>query len=256
MAITTYSQGLSLEHLIPTEGVDFDFSFAFQPIVNARTRQVISFEALVRGPHGEPSADVFAQLRNGSRNRFGQICHLRAIYVASQLNVRTQLNINLFSNASHLTRASIRATVRTALHCSFPIENIVFEVSEAGRMTDYAHLANIFKSHQEFGFQTAIDDFGTGYSGLKLLVEYQPSYIKLDRNLIADIHEDRVKQAIFRGVSQVCKELSIDMMAEGVEKAEEYRWLHTAGVNIFQGYYFARPAFEALVEVPPQLFAL
>jgi EAL domain-containing protein (putative c-di-GMP-specific phosphodiesterase class I) len=52
---------------------------------------------------------------------------------------------------------------------------------------------------QEFGFKTAIDDFGVGYSGLNLLVEYQPTYIKLDRHMIGNIHQDSVKQHIFMG---------------------------------------------------------
>jgi len=253
---STPHEGLTTGDLAVVEGVDFEFSFAFQPIVNAVTHEVISFEALVRGPAGQPSSDVFAKLRRDSLHRFDEAAHLRAIDLASRLNLRTHLNINLFPKAAYLARANIRATLRASLHHGFPVENIVFEVSEAGRLIDYRRLINIFKSHQEFGFQTAIDDFGTGYSGLKLLVEFQPNYLKLDRNLIADIHQEPVKQSIVRGIHRVCRELSIVMMAEGVEKAEEYRWLHAEGVNIFQGYYFARPAFEALCEVHPRLFAV
>ena len=235
---------------------DFEFSFAFQPIVNARTHQVVSFEALVRGPDGEPSADVFARVPRSSLLRFDQACRLKAIQLASRLHVETQLNINLLPKSIYLTGMNIGTTLLASSQCGFPIENIVFEVSEAGRLTDYRRMVNIFKEHEEFGFKTAIDDFGTGYSGLKLLVEYQPNYIKLDRNLIADIHEDRVKQTIVKAMGYVCRQLSIEMMAEGVEKAEEYRWLHEAGINLFQGYYFARPAFEALSEVSPKLFAV
>ena len=96
---------------------------------------------------------------------------------------------------------------------------------------------------------TAIDDFGMGYSGLKLLLDYQPNYIKLDRNLIANIQWDKVKQSVFSGVQQMCNDLSIKLVAEGVETADEYAWLQNAGVDIFQGYYFARPAFEAFPQV-------
>jgi EAL domain-containing protein (putative c-di-GMP-specific phosphodiesterase class I) len=86
-----------------------------------------------------------------------------------------------------------------------------------------------------------------------MLAEYQPNYIKLDRNIIADIHENYVKQTIVKGIGSICKQLCIEMIAEGVEKVEEYQWLRQAGINIFQGYYFARPAFESLAEVPMRL---
>lgn len=235
-------------------GVDFEFSFAFQPIVNAATREVISFEALVRGPGGEPSADVFARVPRENLYRFDQACRLKAIHIARRLNLQTRLNINLFPNAVYRTGMNIRATLQASLKEGFPVENIIFEVSEAERLVNYPRVVEIFKAYQDFGFQTAIDDFGTGYSGLKMLVEYQPNYIKLDRNLIADIQEDHIKQTLVKGISYICKQLSIEMMAEGVETAGEYAWLRESGINIFQGYYFARPTFEALAEVQPKLF--
>ena len=235
-------------------GVNFDFSFAFQPIVNANTRQVIAFEALVRGPEGEPSADVFCRVPRTKLYGFDQACRVKAIKLARRLNMQTRLNLNLFPNALYRTAFNIRATLQASLDCGFPTENIVFEVSEAEKLVDYARVVDIFEAYEGFGFQTAIDDFGTGYSGLKLLVEYQPNYIKLDRNLIANIDRDPVKQTIVKGISRICKQLGIEMMGEGVETVREYSWLRGIGTNIFQGYYFARPAFEALEEVSPALF--
>jgi EAL domain-containing protein (putative c-di-GMP-specific phosphodiesterase class I) len=235
-------------------GVNFYFTFAFQPIVNAKTREIISFEALVRGPAGELSADVFARVPRENLYRFDQACRSKAIHLAKRLNIRTRLNINLFPNAIHRTGLNIRATLQASMKEGFPIENIVFEISEAEKIENYPGIIEVFKSYREFGFQTAIDDFGTGYSGLRMLAEYQPNYIKLDRNLIADIHEDSIKQTIVRGVGVICKQLSIELMAEGVELAEEYQWLREAGINLFQGFYFARPSFEALTDIHPKLF--
>ncbi len=243
----------SVDEFAVAGGVDFAFSFAFQPIVNAATREIISFEALVRGPGGEPSAEVFARVPRESLYRFDQACRVKAIHVAKRLNIHTRLNINLFPNAIHLTGMNIRATLQASFQEGFPVENLIFEVSEAERLIHYSRVVEIFKSYEDFGFQTAIDDFGTGYSGLRMLAEYQPNYIKLDRNIIADIHENRVKQTIVKGIGSICKELCIEMIAEGVERYEEYQWLRKAGINIFQGYYFAKPAFEALSEVPMRL---
>jgi EAL domain-containing protein (putative c-di-GMP-specific phosphodiesterase class I) len=234
--------------------VNFDFSFAFQPIVDADTRAVIAFEALVRGPHGEPSSEVFARVPREDLYRFDQACRLKAIRLARRLNLQTRLNLNLFPNSVQRTGRNIRATLQASRDQGFPVERLVFEVSEAELVQHYAGIEGVFQSYQDSGFQTAIDDFGTGYSGLRMLAEYQPNYIKLDRNLIADIHENYVKQSIVRGIRGICRRLSIETIAEGVEKAQEYHWLRRAGIHLFQGYYFARPAFEALSEVRPALF--
>ena len=235
-------------------GVDFCFTFAFQPIVNASTREIISFEALVRGPGGEPSAEVFAQVPRENLYRFDQACRLKAIHLAQRLKIDTRLNINLFPNAINRTGLNIRSTLQASLKEGFPVDKIIFEISEAEKLENYPRVIEIFESYKDFGFKTAIDDFGTGYSGLRMLAEYQPDYIKLDRNLIANIHEDHVKQTIVNGVGNICRQLSIELMAEGVENVEEYQWLREAGINIFQGFYFARPSFEALIDVHPKLF--
>ena len=94
--------------------------------------------------------------------------------------------------------------MRASESFGFPIQNIVFEVTESEMLTDHRRLIDIIKMYQEFGFQTAIDDFGTGYSGLKLLVEYQPSYVKLARHLIADIHANEIKQTVVQGIGFIC----------------------------------------------------
>jgi EAL domain-containing protein (putative c-di-GMP-specific phosphodiesterase class I) len=237
-------------------GVDFEFSFAFQPIVDAAKRIVISFEALVRGPRGESSADVLSQVRDGNRLGFDQACRRKAMSLASRLKLRGCLNLNLFPHEAYRTGTEIRSTLEAAVACGIPAERIIFEVTESEPLTDHRRLIDIIRLHQHFGFQTALDDFGTGFSGLKLLVEYQPNYLKLDRNLIADIHESEVKQAIFQGIQLISRRLNILLMAEGVETPEEFDWLRREGVSYFRGFYFARPAFEALPEVSGELFAV
>ena len=85
-------------------------------------------------------------------------------------------------------------------------------------------------------------------------MEYQPDHIKLDRTLIAGIQADPVRQAVVQGLAKICMQLGIEMVAAGIETAHEYHWLRGGGVNIFQGYYFARPVLEAVAEVRPNLF--
>jgi EAL domain-containing protein (putative c-di-GMP-specific phosphodiesterase class I) len=242
------------DYLTGATGVDFDFSFAFQPIVDAVHQEIVSFEALVRGPHGESSSQVFALVPPRSLNFFDQACRRKAIGLAARLNLKAGLNLNLLPNSSRNTRRNVRATLEASLQQGFPVEHLVFEVSEAERIHHYARVGEIFKAYEEWGFRTAIDDFGAGLSGLHMLATYQPDYLKLDRNLIADVHANPVKQVLVGGLIGICRQLSIDPIAEGVEKAEEYHWLRGAGIHLFQGFYFARPVFEALSEVRPSLF--
>lgn len=225
------------------------FSFAFQPIVDARRRNVSSFEALIRGPHGEPASFVLSKLLKEDSSAFHQSRAQTVIELANRLNISSKVNINLSASELYHVDLNIIGTFLPSCFHEFPVENIVFEITESEDLTGRQTLIRNLKLLQEFGFQTAIDDFGAGYSGLKLLMEYQPNYVKLDRHLISNIHADKVKQAVFWGVRQICDHLSIDLVAEGVENRDEYRWLEEAGIHLFQGYYFAKPAFEALPRI-------
>ena len=81
----------------------------------------------------------------------------------------------------------IRTTLEAARINGFPIERIVFEITEGEKVTNHAHLIGIIEEYRRLGFRTAIDDFGAGYAGLNLLADYQSDYIKLDLNLIRDV---------------------------------------------------------------------
>lgn len=234
--------------------VDVEFSFAFQPIVNAATQTVISFEALVRGPHGEPSSEVFSRILPEDLYSFDQTCRLKALAMAARLNLRTSLNLNFFPNSRQRSTEYLWATVEASRQLGFSAERLVFEVTEAEALRHRGTVEGVFDTFGAIGLQTAIDDFGKGFSSLRRLAEYRPNYVKLDRDLIADIHLHRVKQVIVRGIRSICHQLAITPVAEGVEKCEEYHWLRQAGIDIFQGYYFARPSFEALAEVRPALY--
>ncbi len=235
--------------------IGIDFSFAFQPIVDIRHHEISSFEALIRGPHGEPAASVLNQVLNEDVSSFDDLCRRRIIELASRLKVSKSININMFATALYQVDLNITGTFKASLKSGFPVEKIIFEVTESENLTDRSVLLRNLKLLRDFGFQTAIDDFGMGHSGLKLLMEYQPNYIKLDRNLISGIHKERVKQIVFSGVQHMCEKLEIDIVAEGIESEDEYRWLEKAGVSLYQGYYFARPAFESLPGVIPKWFS-
>lgn len=236
-------------------GLDFDFTMAFQPIVDVAAGRIFAHEALVRGVNGEGADTVFAHVNDGNRYRFDQACRIKAIRLASELGMKSMLSINFLPNAVYRPELCIRTTLAAAKEWNFPIERIIFEVTEGERIEDQAHLRNIIAHYKQQGFCTAIDDFGAGYAGLNLLADFQSDMVKLDMALIRDIDKDRTRRAITHGILQMCRDLGIRVIAEGVETREEYLTLRDFGIDLFQGYYFARPAFQSLVEVDPALFA-
>ena len=227
------------------ERLPFIFNFAFQPIVDVETRQIFAHEALVRGPNGEPAASVLAQVNQANRYRFDQACRVQAIKTAAQLNMQTMLSINFMPNAIYRPEVCIRATLDAARTHGFPIDRIMFETFEGEQINDGKWLAEVFREYQRIGFLTAIDDFGAGFAGLTLLAEFQPDIIKLDMQLVRDIDQHPVKQAIARGVVQICKDLNIRIVVEGVETVGEYRFLKGLGIRLMQGFLFSQPLFEA-----------
>jgi EAL domain-containing protein (putative c-di-GMP-specific phosphodiesterase class I) len=96
------------------------------------------------------------------------------------------------------------------------------------------------------GISVAIDHFGAGFAGLQLLTQFQPDRIKINRELIKDVHKSGPRQAVIQAIIKCCHSLEIAVSAVGVEKAEEWMWLESAGISQFQGYLFARPSFDAI----------
>jgi len=242
-------QELSCGQCQAGEGLDFDFSFAFQPIVDVEQQRVVCYEALVRGVGGESAASILGRVQSGNRYRFDQACRVKAIALAARLGCDCRLSINFLPNAVYRPELCIKTTLAAARKFGFPVENITFEFVESERPDSYGHLRSIVQSYQNLGFQTALDDFGTGYSGLAMLAEFQPDIIKIDRVLLTDIEVNTARQAIVEGIIHIANRFGIKLVAEGVETAAEYRWLRKAGIGMFQGYFFARPGFETLPAV-------
>ncbi|TBU97137.1 EAL domain-containing protein [Phytopseudomonas dryadis] len=229
-----------------SQALDFDFTFAFQPIVDIRERQVFAHEALVRGPAGESALSVLERVNDHNRYRFDQRCRTQAIAEAMQLGLDTHLSINFLPNAVYRPELCIRSTLEAARQHGFPLHKLIFETIESDHMENSRHLTNILRQYREFGFKTAIDDFGAGHSGLTLLADFQPDLIKLDMALIRGIDQDKARQAIVRGIVGICADLGVTVIAEGIETAAERDFLADSGIELMQGYWFARPRFQGL----------
>lgn len=226
------------------------YTFAYQPIVDVKLKVVCSFEALVRGPNNEPSAWVLNQFSGAALREFDTQARLHAITLAKQLGLRCQINLNLLPEGDDGSPGtSLDATLEMAAACGLNANRLVLEISEKESITDFTRFAARVERCRSVGVQFAIDDFGAGHSGLNLLAQFQPESIKLDMVLVRDIWHRGPRQAIVRGVSRTCEDLGIDVVAEGVETREEFEWLRGEGIYLFQGYFFAAPAFQALPAV-------
>jgi EAL domain-containing protein (putative c-di-GMP-specific phosphodiesterase class I) len=229
--------------------LDFEFSMAFQPIVDVETGGPFAFEALVRGLSNEGAGEILQRVTERNLYAFDQRCRVKAIEVAAQaglLETPARLSINFLPNAVYSPKACIQLTLKTAAAAGVPVDRLIFEFTENERMADPAHVARIVDSYREMGFGTAIDDFGAGHAGLNLLARFQPDIIKLDMELIRGLEASLPRRIIVDGVARMCRQLGITLIAEGVETVAEYEALRAIGIRYFQGYLFARPGFEVL----------
>lgn len=237
------------------KGVDlgFDFTMAFQPIVNITTGEIFAHEALARGLNNEPAGAVFKHVNVGNQYRFDQVCRVKAVKLASELAMHSLLSINFMPNAVYRPELCIRTTLDAAQRYGFPIESIIFEFTEAEEVVDIAHLRSIVEHYKLQGFKTAIDDFGAGFAGLNLLAEVQTDLVKLDMALLRDIDKDKRRETIVKYAVRMCRDLGVEVIAEGIETYEELSLVRDLGVELVQGFYLARPAFQALAVVPSEL---
>ncbi len=230
------------------EGLDFSFTFAFQPIVDVVNQSVYAYEALVRGPEGEGAMSVLSKVNETNRYSFDQICRVKAVKLASRLGMDTMLSINFMPNAVYKAEYCIRTTLAAAKTYNFDTSKLIFELTENEQLTSVDHLVSIIEAYQEMGFKTAIDDFGAGYSRYNIMMASPPDVLKLDMGLVRNIHNEPNKQAVVSGIITMMEQLGGRIVAEGVETKEEYFWLRSQGITLYQGFLFAKPGFECLPE--------
>jgi EAL domain-containing protein (putative c-di-GMP-specific phosphodiesterase class I) len=224
----------------------------FQPIVYAHdTSQVFAQEALLRAVDQDgklvPPYRMF-----GAARAAGMLDMLdgHARTTALREAVRHQLQSRIFIN---LNPASVRdpealaSTLELVTTLGFPREQVVFELVESDHGVSGASLEALRAYFTQEGFKLALDDLGSGYSSLNLIHRLRPDYIKLDMDLIRDVHEDPYKARITAKILELAQELNIDTIAEGVETLGELRWLRARGATYLQGYLIAKP------QSPPNL---
>jgi EAL domain-containing protein (putative c-di-GMP-specific phosphodiesterase class I) len=118
---------------------------------------------------------------------------------------------------------------------------VVLEVTERAALEGIPDVPSLIASLRARGFRVAIDDLGAGYAGLASFALLEPDIVKLDMSLVRDVHQSPVKQKLVRSMTQLCKDLGLLVVGEGVEVMEERAALIELGCDLLQGYCVARP---------------
>lgn len=228
--------------------VDTSFTFAFQPVVDAHSRQTVGHEILVRGLSGESAVTVLDAIRSENRYYFDQACRMRALKAAARLGIDDAIHLNCSQISPENLALSVDATLYAAREHGISPDRVVLEFGNLEMLGSPRQLDKARETAQAAGLRVLADNIGVGEVGLKRLAVFRPDFAKLDRSLICGIDSSVRRQAIVQGVIATCKALGIRVIATGVEREEELRWLKDAGIRLAQGFYFALPTLNPTVE--------
>lgn len=223
------------------------FTSHFQPIVHIEdTSWIYGYEALLRGLDQQgnlvmPGAILELATDAGLLPQLDRVARLSAIAQASQHRIDRHIFINFSPTALYDPVSCLRSTVEAIDRAGIPHEHIVFEVVESDKPQTLDHLKSILKYYRDAGFLVALDDLGSGYSSLNMLHQLRPDFLKLDMELIRDVHQDPYKAHITEKILEITHELNIKTVAEGIECVEELSWLRQRGATFAQGYLIAKP---------------
>ena len=228
----------------------FAFRYAFQPIIKHASRD-LCWEALLRGPQGEPAREVLALVADRHRAVFEQAGRMAAIRLAGQLGLRGSLSLNVGVHCLVDAGRCLQRTVNWAEEMGLLPRQLIFEISEKDYVCDPKQAQRMVTAYRSEGVRIALDNFGADFGGLEVLADFRPDIVKLDRRLVADLPQNRVNHSIIDSVIRLAGELDYEIVAEGVETLSELQALRGMGVNAYQGFFFARPALEEL-QFPPE----
>ena len=219
-----------------------DVYIVYHPIVVTATREVYGYEALARGGvRSLRSPEVLFGVAEEANLiwELSRLCRKRAI---EGLETNLQENELLFLNIDpHDFRdPTFRYLDLDELGVEHP-ERIVLEITERTAITDYPKFQGYLKEFRDRGFRFAVDDAGSGYAGLGSIANLSPDFIKLDISLIAGIDTNFMKQNLVETMVSFANDHGIKVIAEGVEREEEFAAVKRLGVHLTQGFLFHNP---------------
>ncbi|MDX5300263.1 MAG: EAL domain-containing protein, partial [Gammaproteobacteria bacterium] len=232
------------------------FHLVFQPQINLESARCIGAEVLLRWRHPERGMvppDEFIPLAELNRTIIeighwvlDQSCRQAAQWLSQGMRMRIAVNLS----AVQLHQPEIVSNILRVLeHHQLPPELLELEVTETSFMENLDDAVRKLSELRNHGIHIAVDDFGTGYSSLTYLKRLPVQHLKIDKQFIRDllVHEDDTR--IVNTIIDLSRSLGLNVVAEGVETAEQRDYLIGRGCHLVQGYFFSRPVpasdFEA-----------
>jgi len=243
---------LELEAGLRTAVDMHQFVLHYQPQIDVRTGRTVGVEALIRWKHpvqGILPPREFIQLAEqaGFMGEIGHWILRTACDNAARWHAANhdfgRICVNL--SAREFVQQDVVANVRAALDASQLHPSMLeLEITESVAMHNIEHVLAVLHALRELGVRVAIDDFGTGYSSMSYLKRFPITTLKIAQDFMADVHVNAQSAAIAGMVIDLCHELKLDIVAEGVENDAQLDFLRSRGCNVMQGYLFSAPVPE------------
>jgi len=224
------------------------FYLLYQPVVDARTEQLIGAEALLRwqnDTYGTVPPDQFIPLLESDPlfPELGEWIMKEAVRSAKKIlkkNPEFVININLSYTQLEMPNF-IDMVFRVLDETGYPPEHLCFEVTERCRLLDIGLLKNVAASLKSRGVLIALDDFGTGFSSISIVKELPFDIIKIDRGFVQKIEDNEVDRELMRHFADLASLFGAKVCVEGIETEGMKDILQRFHVESFQGYYYAKP---------------
>nr|WP_297422381.1 EAL domain-containing protein [uncultured Actinotalea sp.] len=227
----------------------------YQPQVDARTRQVVGLEALVRWQHPQegllsPATFLPDVRRVGLMPALTEKVLLKAVadlrrWLDAGLDVRVAVN---WAPEEVVAGALVPTLVAALTSAGVPAVRLTVEVTEDSFLAEPERARAVLLQLRGHGVQVAVDDYGSGFSSLAYLRDLPVQELKMDRSFVARVAQDERSRLIVQTTTQMARAMSMRMVAEGVEDAAVAAELLPLGVDILQGYHVAQPMPAGEVE--------
>ena len=229
-----------------------EFELHYQPQIDLRTGRAVGVEALIRWRHPQqglllPGTFIELAEQAGFMGEIGHwilrtACARAAAWEADRL-VFGRVCVNL--SAKEFVQQDVIANVRQVLaETGLAPEKLELEITESVAMHNIEQVLGVLGELREMGVRVAIDDFGTGYSSMSYLKRFPIHTLKIAQDFMRDVHVNAQSAAIAGMVIDLCHELNLDIVAEGVEHESQLDFLESRGCYVIQGYLFSRPLPE------------
>lgn len=234
------------------------FYLNFQPQVDAKTRQMIGAETLMRWKNRDgnivsPGEFIPVMEKNGMIYHAG-LWMVRESFRACKEWIKIKPNFTISVNISAVQLLEERFLTdfyKIIEEEKFPGENLIVELTESYAVRNMNVFWDKFRNLRSHGIRIAMDDFGTGYSSLEVLKTAPIDIVKIDRAFLEDILHSSFDATFISFVVAICHEVEIHVCQEGVETEDEYNFLKKMNLDCIQGYYFGKPVTES--EITRQL---